>query len=901
MLTPYIVATTIAGQAANALGKTLPQPLRTLDFLYGSGALARLPMVGALLNMAPSLGIDVGGLQLPEDTLKFTELFSKVLGQDFTIAMRGLGEMLRSLGPLEPRLRDIGGALVGLGGASIPNIGALLALSLGKPRRRYRDVGLGEFTGLDEEIQPLGEVIDEAAKSTTMDIRVLLRELAEEQAEREKDRIYEERQTHQGFFERYMAAQSEGLEWWKRFLESPADATRERVGSLSEAITEGLLPNAERVMQFLGPLLAAITELVTKSVVEVARVAHEPMSKGLTDSFADFLDTYRRGIGKNEEVKPDDVTPMAVSYMQDALRFGTTAHAFALLAEICLPLKELGIAQLAAALADAAAFAPIVSSTIGTRIRASLGRAAELDARRTFRTYWPGTRDVEAMWLEGRLTRDDYAERLRYEGWPERYIKAYLALGEEEEDAVPYKEPAARELAILYEDVDVTEAWILNMLRQSGYAPRDAEQLLTGVKLRAQKSIRQGLISELLSAYEDGLLYESDFRDRLAPLHLREESIRLLLGRANLGLAHKQAGRMATVHRTLVENDVVDLDQFRVSLRALGYIDSQVEIEASLVDAKRRGKLLKEEQRETEKQFRELQEVTVKLYEDCIRRGLATPDEYRERLLEIGFEPQLAAATAEVARVRQRPVLQLPTAETPEAIKQRVQELLHKEVLTRVTAKTIQPGLAALNLVALGMTDAEAEAQVRLAMARIPPEPAKEEKDEETPEQREARRIRTNEAITRYQAGELDEDALRRALGAAGVSDEVAAATVSRESTEKRLTAARKAAEATRSAATAAERAATAAQQAAERQRAAALAAAERAATAAQQAAERQRAAALAEIQRLQRDIILEAVTKGALSEQEAVIGLQEVGYDADTARLLVDREIVRHSKPAAP
>jgi hypothetical protein len=838
-----------------------------------------LKLPGDLAAYAAKMGIiDAVPAEIAA-SLDVSRAFSEVLGKDVTVAVNGLIQALQPFGQLDPRLHDILVPLVGLTNRSLPDITNVLALTLGKPRRKYKDVGLAEFTGLDEDVQPLGEVIDEGLKSTTMDIRTLVRERDEEaQKERERDLVRRDQILQDLGF----GSEADRKQWAdtvRFFIEGVGKGPDQWKENLSAAITNGMLPVFEGVVGSIGPVISALINVIAVTVERGAEIAVEPIQRGLTGPLEKFFDTYRRNIQVSDAIRPEDTSTLAVAQFGEAMRFGVTAHMVALLCELCHPLKHLGLPQLAAGMVDAAAFGPIIGATIGTRIRVGLGRASELDARRTFRTTWPDIRTCEQMFLEGAMTRDAYAERLRYEGWPEHYIEMYLAMGEDEALAVPYREPNARELGILFEDVDVTEDWVLNMLRQQGYYIKDAEQILNGVQLRATKSFRQGLISELLSAYEDGLLYEQDFRDRLAPLHLREQTIRLLLDRSNLGLAHKQATRMAAVHRTLVENDVIPLDQYRVSLRALGYIDSQVEIEASLVDAKRRGKLLKDELRQEEAAFRKLQEETVRMYEERIRRGLSTPEEYQQVLLQLGFEDQLASATAELARVRQKPVLQLPTAMTPEAQAQRVRELLQKEILVRVTAKTIDPGLAGLNLLAMGLTKEEAEAQVRLAMARIPPEPAAGEKPEDTPEQREARRIRTNEAITRYAAGELDDAGLRAALVAAGNADQVVDATVSREATERRITV-------NRTAADAQARAATTAQQATAKAQAAAVA---------------ERDAVLEEIKRLQRDIILEAFRKGALTAEEATLGLREVGYDVETADLLVTREALRSAGAATP
>jgi hypothetical protein len=872
---------TIAGAAASVVGTGLSiyQAVKQPSVATIAGAAVRtLQLPGQLADFSVKVGFTEAVPESIAPALEVAQSLSQVLGKDLTNMVAQFAQTLKPLADLDPRLRDMIVPLIGIGGRSLPDLASVLSLTMGRPRRRYRDVPLEGFTGLDEDVQPLGEVIAETQQQTADQIATSIGGTSEELRKllnQVGDGVPALRFPLIEVFKEQGFSVSSAL----NAISADVRAFFENVGSVRKYLRESVGDQIPEQMKTLfGVIVRGILTLVVDLLKEAVEVAHKPIADVLTPKFQEFLDEYQKGTKRSEPVEPGDAAGLAASMWEAALKFGVTAHAYAVAGELIHVTKHLGLPQFSAALVDAAAFGPIISNTIGRQISVGLGRATEWEARHRFRTVYPGLREAEQMYLERRISRSDYAERIRWEGWPEWWIKAYLALDEPEEQAVPFREPAPRELGIIWEDVQSDDAWILTMLKQQGYADPDAERIMRGVRLRSQKSLRSGLLSEVNTAFQDGLLYEEDLRRFLAPLNLREESLSLLLDRARLGLAANQAKKLLAAQRTLVEQDVIPLDQFRVSARALGFVDSQVEAEAAVIEAKAKGRLLKAERVEYEKEMRQYQEKVATVAEEEVRRGIITPEAFEAQLLQAGFEPQLAKASAELARVRQKPVLKLPEALTFEAQQQKVAGLIQDEILRRVQAGALDPGLAGLHLAALGIPTDEILALVRLAVARIPKAVADKQPSTESPQVREARQIRTQDAVARYQAGEIDEAGLRVALQAAGVAQDVLESTVARESSEKRVKAV----------------AATAAAKA----KAAQDAAAAKAKAEAQ--AERDRQAALKEIQALQRDIILTALRKGQLEAEDARVGLQMVGLSAEEADHLVTRELLRAVKPAA-
>ncbi len=838
---PAIVAVAVAASSVAATGLAVYQAVRQPSASTVAAA------VGAGLQLPASLAGFAKALQFPEvvseaaaPAIEVSEALSKVLGEGFGAGFKALAQILTPLRVLDPRFREVSQSILGMAGKSLPDIASVLSLSLGKPRRRFKDIPLLQLTGLDEDVQPLGEVVAESSQQSAEQVAGSIGMTKE--ALDELTGAVDGAGATIGFplidiIRQRGLSVSSVLEAIQGDIKAGFDTLNAVPKYLREQAGEGV---AGQVAELLRVVVSGVISLVAGLVFEAVEVAHRPIADGLEPRVEEFFRTYRDAIRPAGEMRPEDAPEAAARAFGEALKFGVTAHMLAVVAELAHPLKHLGFPQLAAGLVDAAAFGPIMSNTIGRSISVGLGRATEWQARREFRTVWPGLREATEMMLERRISPEQLAERLRYEGWPEWWIEAYLP--------VPFKEPPPRELAIVYEDVEVDEAWVLTMLKQQGYADEDAERLLTGIRLRTQKSLRAGLISEVLGAYEDGLLQEQDLRDRLAPLNMRDENIRLLLDRANLGLSRNQAKALLGVYRKKAEEGIMPVEEFRVLLRSLGFVDSEVEMQAGRVDAERGVRRFREEVAEGEREIRKLQELAAKLEEERVRRGLSTPADLEARLLALGYEAQTAQMLATLALVRQDPILRLPTALTKEAQAQKTREILAEEILARVRNEVLDPGLAGLQLLGLGLTVDEIKARVDLELARITKPPEAQEPPKEPAPIREARRIRTQEAQDRFQAGELDEAGLRAALLSFGHPAGLVEVMVSREATERRLRD--------------------------------------------QRSRQTERSRTLAELNTLQRDLILDAVRTGQGDPADAILALQAIGLTKAEATLRVTQAI---------
>lgn len=604
------------------------------------------------------------------------------------------------------------------------------------------------------------------------------------------------------------------------------------------------------LLDMIVGVMAQLGRLIVDGVGQAVTILHQPAGAVILPTLRGVFDQYKAELTKPGPLNPWDSTDIAINAFNSALKLGSMAHAFGQVVELLLPTKHLGLGHLAAGLADAAGFEPVMRAAIGRRLDVALGRTAELQARHDYRTVWPDVRTCVEMFLEGRLTHPFMAERLAYEGWPEWAIKGYMGDRDSPDETVPYREARPIDLAYVYEDMTAPDDWILRQLIQSGFHRDDAQQLMVGLRRRSMRTHTSAYVSELVGAFGDGLIDQAGLRAYLRGLGLRQEAEDLVVNRAAMNYFRQTAKDLLAVYRDMVDKSLLSITDFRVAVAGLGFQEHTIAAEVARLDARARGRLLVEEQREAEAAVREVQRLLGTEYAERVRRGLVTPDSMERVLVQAGVEPAQAAAMARIAAIRQIPALKLPEALTPEAQAQQVRDILTRDILTRVRQRQLSTEGAVTYLVSIGVNQTEAEAEVGLAWQQGWRPPTVELPPKEAPEVREARRNRTQAATAAFQAGEFDEEVLLDRLRALGHSPAVAVSIVEQEATERRLRLERK--------------------------------------------AETERAKVLAEVQKLEETLILELVRKRQIEPEDAVAALISIGIEETQADLLVKRELLK-------
>lgn len=683
----------------------------------------------------------------------------------------------------------------------IMNVGAVKE-ALGAMGMRFSDEG--EFPDVTL-IQPLGNVIAESEEAQTdrlvdtlmkakgWDIKER-QEQAARQAETDRVKAIAEQELLALQVDKIVAATTAGQQGVAQVLHDVRAETKEGWNKLVKGIT-GLdeelgaalrsigYPTLEEQVGWIHKAIIPPVRLVAKLVEEMDKYVGEPVAKAIAPLFGKELENVRNAFMDSGRIPPEGALDKAQTLFELAVKFGFRAHGLAAAVEVAHPFKELGIPQLAAAMADIGAFGPVASNTLSVMARAAIGRPMQWQVNKLTQSNLMDPRAAEQTFLEGRLSWAAYRERLEYEGWPKEQIDAFLGETDDGETAVPYREPTARELGVIYEDITVDEPWILKMIRQSGYSAGDAEQVLKGVKLRAMKSLRQGLLSEAEGAYEEGTLAQAEFELVLEELGVRDVSRRLIMRRATIGRTRAVTKLLEAKYKTLVDGDVISTDDYRAALGGIGYEEDLVQAKVAAADAKAEVRIFKSESTAAKAQLRLEQQLTAASLDKQVRLGLITPDVMETLLIVAGYVEQQARAMATLSGLKALPVPRLPEVLSAEAADQRIREVNSQAIETLVAKGAMDGAVGLMTLLQLGFDIQEATARIALATARgwkpaaVPPPP------KETAEQRSVRTIKTQDAVAAYRGGLADDALLAQLLTEAGHTPDYVDAIVSRELT----------------------------------------------------------------------------------------------------------------------
>lgn len=514
-------------------------------------------------------------------------------------------------------------------------------------------------------------------------------------------------------------------------------------------------------------LLLAGGEIVPELAGALSNVVRDTFG-----SLGEFMvESVKERLERAGPIGPGGQGEVAKDLLGQAFTFGVGAHITASAVELLMPLKHLGLPQIAAFMADLAGFGGIAAAQLGPLVAAGIKRPAEWEANEIFRSNLPAVRDAKQFVLERIIGLDDYRAILRWNGYPEEWVEAYVA--------EVWEEPSLRELSTVVDDTPVDEDWLRVKVRETGLSDEDVELFLAGLQRRANKSVRQAYMSSLQSAFRDGLLEEGELEGELERLNLNLEARELIRRRAILERRRELTDLWERAFRVQAENEVMDLDDYRMALRSLGLSEDRVAVLVAVGDATLRGRFAREERADLKRLIREDQATRVQLAREAFRRGRVTQDQLFAMLVSVGIEERQADAMVALEAVRVQPVPRGPAVLTLEAQRERENELIRDAALVAFREGKVDEAALVRVLSSLGIPQRELEALVTLELARKDkPKPVVVREDPATVR---ARQLKTEAAIFDFRAGKISLELLRIRLTEAGHPPVVVEAFVERE------------------------------------------------------------------------------------------------------------------------
>ncbi len=485
------------------------------------------------------------------------------------------------------------------------------------------------------------------------------------------------------------------------------------------------------------------------------------------------LEEFRKDLVDSRPADPSKALTVASGAITKAYQFGQAAHVIAVAAELFPTFKQLGFPQLAAALGDLAGFKEISGRVSGATIGAAITRPMRWWGNVTFRPEILTIRDLIELVQKRKIDLTRFAHGLYYQGFTDADADLLT-------QAV-WREPTIRDLAIAIEDTTVPHGWLLQRVRWAGYEDADAEQLTQSLIQRSLKAARGRVISAALAAVTDGLLDTESYRTILESLQLRQDEIELQIRTAEISSRRDTVNTAIGTYKRQYLNDVIDRNDFVLTLTALGVNPDRVDLIALDADAQRAPKIAREEEAKLKASIREIQTELVPRYRRLYELGVIDDTAYENILIEAGISPQVAAQAVLLDRSKRKIVVQTATASALERETARLVAETEEALRLQYRKGLIDEAQLRNSLEDLGYSDERVGVIVNGERARLAPPPGK---TIEAPAEAKARVLRDlaiQTALNDFRKGRIEALDLGDQLVAQGMTEDEALARVNLE------------------------------------------------------------------------------------------------------------------------
>src|SRR5262249_19510186 len=314
----------------------------------------------------------------------------------------------------------------------------------------------------------------------------------------------------------------------------------------------------------------------------------------------------------------------------------------------------------------------------------------------------------------------------------------------------------------------------------------DAERIANGVRTKSLKSARQAAITNVMNAYEDGLLEVSGVVERLRPLRLSDDAIQLYLLGSDMTRFRAERRELRAELLAQASTGLTDAAAVVTTLAAWGYDPRAQSHTASLARARGQRRVLQEEAADTKAATRRRQTDAINAAQEEYRRFQLDDAGLSVALTAAGVAADETAAIVQLARVRRTPTPRLAEVLTPEAQAQREREREADRVAALLQKGIIDGATAQASLIGLGVDPADARSRVNLAAARGTKAPDRFTGRTVNAVVEEARRVKMKAAREAFRDGIITLEQLGQQLTAAGIEAPVIAAVVEFQDNKRR-------------------------------------------------------------------------------------------------------------------
>ncbi len=530
------------------------------------------------------------------------------------------------------------------------------------------------------------------------------------------------------------------------------------------------------------PMTGAIArgvETVVKFGANLAEEIMAPLQVPFRAILHDGIDRLIATLKAAHAAHPTEPDKVAIEGILSAHRLGQEAHALASAVELHPLFHQLGFSHMAAAVVDLSGFAPLSQAALRPHIEAAIARPMRYSTNEQYTPYIPGENTLADHVRRRTLTLTDYDRWLAKLGYAEthrdRMIETVWRDPTVRDLALALEDAAVDEPWLLrrvrtagYDDEDADQI-TRGLVQRANKASRERlraqaagawaegtisgeeyETLLADVGLSAEAMRWERRAAELqrrrdavkdalatyLRQYVDGTLGRDDYLLAVTALGVDPERQASIVADADARRAPRiqrqeeaaVASALSELRRELVPRyrqlytlGLVGSEEYQRMLEQAG-IAPAVAAQAVSLDASRRraaaavtGSAAAE--RQLAETLRERQDLAIQRY----RRGQLTDEQLAAALLAAGRPPDQVDVLVARERLARVPILARPPAIGAEAVDRLTPEFRRRAALEDYRAGRIDEDALYDELLAVGRTADQAEAEVGYELARRPP------------------------------------------------------------------------------------------------------------------------------------------------------------------------------------
>lgn len=418
----------------------------------------------------------------------------------------------------------------------------------------------------------------------------------------------------------------------------------------------------QAMWQWILEQIKALIDLVVSVVREPLETAWEGLKGQISKTALDLYNELTKAFGGHSPITPAEAPALAVRLYTNALIAGTSAQAIAGVIEIVHPLKNLGVAQLAALVGDFGDFRGLASNVIGPLYRNVLGRLMTYHFQNVHRPMIPDERLLIEFRSKREIDKKQFDEAMGYQGFspewtdiierwqwkdPRMFEIIRLAdVGLEQGPAPAAEMPWLKRFGVTGKRLK--DWWLYRKFMRAGYEDVDLDVMVNFIHRREVAFALTYVRTAIRRNYRWGYLDDKELETWIDRLNLPEQAKEWIFWAGELDREYFYKQDLVAYYKTAFRQDVLDDDELLVSLVSMGLPAREANIIVRTEKVKKTPKPSRQRKKEREKATLDLQKKYVTLYTQQYRKDLITSEQLRHSLLAIDLSPDLAEVTVAI-------------------------------------------------------------------------------------------------------------------------------------------------------------------------------------------------------------------------------------------------------------